>query len=376
MKVVELAGIGPGPFAAMLLSDLGAEVLRIDRPDPGPLAEHQDHRLDLVLRGRRSIAIDLKNPRGLKAALDLIAGADVLIDPFRPGVTERLGVGPEECAAVNAGLIYGRMTGWGQDGPLSKVAGHDINYVALAGPLAAMGRADSPPSPALNLIGDFGGGGMLLGFGILAALIERGSSGRGQVVDAAMLDGTATLFASIVGFMNMGVWNRDRESNFLDGGAHYYDSYETSDGKYVTIGAIEPQFYAELLRLLELDPDEWPQDDRARWPDLKERLRRLFRTRTRSQWCELLEGTDVCFAPVLAFDEALEHPHIAERGVYVEVDDVVQPGPVPRFERTPGRIQGPPCRPGEHTVEALSDWGWDEPAIRDLLDDRAVVQAD
>jgi len=376
IKVLELAGIGPGPFAAMLLSDLGAEVLRVDRPDPGELSAHQDHRKDLLLRGRRSVAIDLKSPKGLEAALDLVAQADVLIDPYRPGVAERLGVGPEPCLGRNPGLVFGRMTGWGQDGPLAKVAGHDINYVAIAGPLAAIGRADSPPPPALNLIGDFGGGGMLLGFGILAALLERSSSGRGQVIDAAMLDGTATLFASIVGFRNMGVWRNERESNFLDGGAHYYDSYETSDGKYVTIGSIEPQFYAQLLRLLELDPAEWPQADAERWPELKEKMRELFRTRTRDEWCELLEGSDVCFAPVLDFDEARRHPHVAEREVYVEHDGFVQPGPVPRFDRTPGAIQGPPCFPGEHTRSALADWGFGEAAIEELVAEGAVVQAD
>jgi alpha-methylacyl-CoA racemase len=376
IKVVELAGIGPGPFSSMMLSDLGAEVVRVDRPEPGELSAHQDHRKDLLLRGRRSVAVDLKNQRGVDVVLELIAQADVLIDPFRPGVAERLGVGPDVCLEKNPRLVYGRMTGWGQDGPLSRVAGHDINYVALAGPLAAIGRADEPPAPALNLIGDFGGGGMLLSFGILAALLERSSSGRGQVIDAAMLDGTATLFASIVGFKNMGAWKDERESNFLDGGAHYYDSYETADGKYVTIGAIEPQFYAELLRLLELDPRQWPQADSERWPELKQKMRELFKTRTRAQWCDLLEGADICFAPVLDFEEALQHPHVAERKVYVEIDGVVQPGPVPRFDRTPGEIQGPPCRPGEHTADALADWGVARSRIDELLADGAVVQAD
>ena len=375
IKVVELAGIGPGPFTSMLLSDLGAEVVRIDRPEPGELSAHQDHAKDLLLRGRRSVAVNLKDPDGLGVVLDLIDGADVLIDPFRPGVTERLGVGPEVCLERNPRLVYGRMTGWGQEGPLAKVAGHDINYVALAGPLAAMGRADSPPAPTLNLIGDFGGGGMLLAFGIVAALLERERSGQGQVIDAAMLDGVATLFASIVGFMNMGVWNEQRENNFLDGGAPYYDTYETSDGEFVTLGAIEPQFYALLLEKLGLDLARWPQADTERWPELKEELRRIFKTRTRADWSELLEGTDVCFAPVLRLAEAKDHPQLADRGVYVEVDGVLQPGPVPRFGRTPGKIQGPPASPGEHSVAVLAEWGFDQSRIDALVAAGVVDQA-
>lgn len=375
IRVVELAGIGPGPFSAMLLSDLGAEVVRVDRPNAGPASAHQVHHLDLLLRGRRSVAADLKQPAGVQAVLRMIDQADIVIDPYRPGVAERLGVGPDVCLDRNPRLVYGRMTGWGQTGPLSKVAGHDLNYVALAGPLAAMGRAGQPPAPALNLIGDFGGGGMLLAFGIVAGLVERTSSGKGQVIDAAMLDGTAMLFASVVGFMNMGIWNPNRESNFLDGGAHYYDSYETADGKYVTVGAIEPQFYAQLLDLLELDPDDWPQDDQSKWPEMKARLRSLFRSRTRSQWQELLEGTDVCFAPVLTFDEALQHPHIAEREVYVTVEGAVQPAPAPRFGRTPGAIQGPPCAPGEHSSEVLGDWGFTRDEITALLAKGAITQA-
>ena len=372
-KVVELGGIGPGPFAAMLLADLGAEVVRIDRPAPSGLGAHQQHRLDLLLRGRRSIALDLKHADGTEAALGLIERADALVDPFRPGVAERLGIGPDECMQRNRRLVYGRMTGWGQTGPWASVAGHDINYVALAGPLAAMGRASSPPAPALNLVGDFGGGGMLLAFGIVAALLERERSGEGQVIDAAMLDGAASLFASIIGFMNMGVWSETREANLVDGGAHFYDSYETSDGKYVSIGAIEPQFYAELLRLLGLDPSDWPQNERAQWPALKRSMREVFLTRTRAEWCDLLEGTDVCFAPVLTLAEAVEHPHVSEREVYVTVDGVVQPAPVPRFSRTPGAIQGPPCSPGAHSAEVLADWGFEPDRIRDLLESGAAV---
>jgi alpha-methylacyl-CoA racemase len=346
VRVVELGGIGPAPFAAMLMSDLAAEVVRIDRPPSGRLGEHQQHERDLLLRGRRSSAVDLKSGEGVEVVLRLLEQADVLLDPFRPGVTERLGIGPDPariprwpaipalrrirpgsrdgpqsrpCAgsgpdpamARNPGLAYARMTGWGQTGPLAGVADHDLNYVALAGPLAARG---SPPPPALNLVGDFGGGGMLVAFGIAAALLERNRSGAGQVIDAAMLDGVAMLSATIVGFSNMGVWRPERESNILDGGAPYYGTYETSDGRYVTIGSIEPQFYALLLEKLDLDPAERPQEDRSRWPAMHTRFAEIFLTGRSAEWCALFEGTDVCFAPVLGFDEARNHPHLAARG--------------------------------------------------------------
>lgn len=374
IRVLELGGIGPGPFASMLLSDLGAEVVRVDRPQAGHVAEHQDHTADLLLRGRRSLAINLKDPAGLETVLTMIERADVLIDPFRPGVAERLGMGPDVCMARNPRLIFGRMTGWGQEGPYASVAGHDINYVALTGILAAMGRRSTPPPPALNLIGDFGGGGMLLGFGIACALVERARSGRGQVIDAAMVDGATTLFTSIVGFANMGVWSSERESNFIDGGAHYYDTYGTSDNRFVTIGPIEPQFYAELLERLGLDPAEWPQDDRSRWPELSEKMTEIFEGRTRDEWCDLLEGTDVCFAPVLTLDEAAEHPHMSHRGVYVEAYGQRQPAPVPRFSRTPGEIQGPPAAPGEHTAQVLADWGLSAGAVAGLRDAGVVTE--
>ncbi len=289
--------------------------------------------------------------------MDLLKQADVLIDPYRPGVAERLGLGPDEAIALNERLIYARMTGWGQTGPWSSAAGHDINYIALAGPLAAIGRAGSPPPPPLNLIGDFGGGGMLLTVGVLAALVERGRSGAGQVVDAAMVDGSALLFASVAGFQQMDFWQHDRESNVLDGGAPYYDTYETADGGHVAVGAIEPRFYAELLARLGLDLADWPQDDRERWPELRERLCRVFRARTRDQWEQELGGTDACFAPVLALEEAATHPQLAGRAVYERVDGLLQPAPAPRFSRTPGKIQSPPSRPGEHGREALLDWG-------------------
>lgn len=373
LKVVELGGIGPAPFAAMMLSDLGAEVVRVDRPSQQELGAHQRHEQDLLLRGRRSIAVDLKSKAGAEVALRLADRADVLIDPFRPGVAERLGVGPETALTRNPRLIYGRMTGWGHTGPLAGAAGHDLNYVALAGPLAAMGRRGTPPPPALNLVGDFGGGGMLLAFGILAAVAERTHSGAGQVIDAAMLDGTATLFTSIVGFHNMGAWTSERESNLLDGGAPYYDSYETSDGGYVTVGSIEPQFYALLLEHLALEPADWPQDDRSRWPALRERLRTTFLSETRDHWCTIFEGTDVCFAPVLSLKEARKHPQVRARGIYVEHDGMVQPAPSPRFSRTPGAIQSPPCVPGEHSEAVLADWGFDSRERERLLADGAVV---
>ncbi|MGD9985487.1 CaiB/BaiF CoA transferase family protein [Pseudonocardia sp.] len=373
IRVVELGGIGPGPFAAMMLADLGAEVVRIDRPPRAALGEHQQHDQDLLLRGRRSVALDLKSPRGVEVALRLIDRADVLLDPFRPGVTERLGIGPDAATSRNPGLVYARMTGWGQTGPLATVAGHDLNYVALAGPLAAMGRRGSPPPPALNLVGDFGGGGMLLAFGVAAALVERDRSGLGQVLDVAMTDGVAALATSIVGFTNMGVWVPERESNFLDGGAPYYDSYETADGRYITIGSIEPQFYALLLDKLGLDAAEWPQDDRRRWPELHSRLAEIFRERTRDQWCEMLEGTDVCFAPVLGFDEAAKHPHLVERGTYVDDFGQLQPAPVPRFSRTPGAIQSPPCSPGQHTRDVLADWGYSHEELEAVIASGAAV---
>lgn len=359
VKVVELGGIGPGPFTAMMLADMGADVVRVDRRPTGLEQDHQVAELDLLQRSRRSIVLDLKSASGAEALRRLIDSADALIDPYRPGVAERLGIGPDECLERNPGLVYGRMTGWGQDGPLASAAGHDLNYAALAGPIAAMGRRDSPPAPALNLIGDFGGGGMLLAVGILAALVERGRSGKGQVIDAAMVDGTALLCTGIIGMTHMGAWRPQRESNLVDGGAHFYDSYETSDGEYVTIGAIEQKFYAELLERLGLDPEEWAHEDVAQWPQLSRRMAEVFKTKTREQWVAELEGTDVCFAPVLTFAESPEHPHIKARETYVEAFGQTHPAPAPRFSRTPSEIAGPPCVPGEHSREILADWGFD-----------------
>lgn len=377
IKIVEIAGIGPGPYGAMLLADLGADVVRIDRSsnvnamgsaDPGtPPA-------DLLARGRRSVAVDLKHPDGVAAVLDLVAGADVLIEGFRPGVMERLGLGPDVCLETNPRLVYGRMTGWGQDGPYANAAGHDINYIALAGALEPLGRAGEQPTPPLNLVGDFGGGGMLLAFGICAALVETARSGQGQVIDAAMIDGAASLMSMTWSFKHMGIWSDERGTNMLDTGAHFYDTYETSDGRYVSIGSIEPQFYAELLRLTGLDSEDLPrQMDKAAWPELKKRLAEVFRTKTRDEWCELMEHTDVCFAPVLAMDEAPSHPHIAHRGTFTEVAGLVQPAPAPRFSRTPGSIERPPAHAGQHTDEVLESWGFSPERIAALRDAKAIA---
>ena len=373
-RIVEIAGIGPGPFCAMMLADLGAEVLRVDRAERARLPRADGPNLDLLNRGRRSVAVDLKSPAGVEVVLRLVEKADALIEGFRPGVMERLGLGPDVCLARNPGLVFGRMTGWGQEGPLAKAAGHDLNYIALTGALHAIGRADSPPPPPLNLVGDFGGGGLMLAYGILAALLERARSGKGQVVDAAMVDGAAALMAIIFGAHASGWWRDERASNMLDGGAHFYDCYETKDGKYVSIGSIEPQFYAQLLELTGLQGEALPhQMDRSGWPKLKERMTAIFKTKTRDEWCELMEGTDVCFAPVLSLAEAPEHAHLKARGTFVEVEGVRQPGPAPRFSRTPGVIERPPAHAGEHTDEALADWGFANGEIAKLRESSAIA---
>ena len=369
IRVVEMAGIGPGPFTAMMLSDLGAEVIRVDR------LSHKGtgHRANVLNRGRKSIAVDLKNPRGVETTLRLIEQADVVLEGFRPGVMERLGLGPEECLSVNPRLIFGRMTGWGQTGPLSQAAGHDINYISIAGALGAMGYADRPPAPPLNLVGDFGGGAMYLLTGILAALVERATSGQGQIIDAAMTDGTASLLSPFFGLMAMNMWTTDRFSNRLDGGAFYYGSYECSDGKYISIGSLEPQFYAELLEKAEItDPEFQEQLDEAAWPAKREKLDQLFKTRTRQQWCDIMEGTDVCFAPVLDLKEAPAHPHNIDRKTFVELEGVVQHAPAPRFSRTQGEIQGPAAMTGEHTREVLSAWNFTDQEIGELQASGAI----
>lgn len=365
VRVVEMGGIGPGPFAGMMLADMGADIIRIERP--GGLQLFPDPKFDVMQRGRRSVILDIKKPEGAAAVLELAERADALIEGFRPGVMESLGLGPDDCLKRNSRLVYGRITGWGQDGPLARAAGHDINYIALTGALHAIGRRDENPVPPLNLIGDFGGGGMLFAFGVACALFEAQRSGHGQVVDAAMVDGVASLMAMIYGFLASGLWLDERGVNLLDSGAHFYDTYETSDGKWVAIGSIEPQFYAKLLQHTGIDdPAFQSQLDRDRWPALKEVLSTVFKTKTRDEWCEIMEGTDVCFAPVLSLGDAPNHPHNVARGTLVEIDGVPQPAPAPRFSRTPGEIQGPPPNPGEHTESALLDWGFSKERLASL----------
>jgi alpha-methylacyl-CoA racemase len=355
ISVVELAGLGPGPFGAMLLADLGADVIRIDNPRDVPPELPAQPSTEVLARGRRSIALDLRDEADREVARALVDRADALIDPFRPGVAERLGLAPDECLARNPRLVFARMTGWGQDGPLALAAGHDLNYAALAGALAPMGREDEPPPVPLNLVADFGGGGMLLGFGIAAALYEREQSGIGQVIDVAMVDGVATLLASITQLMAGGEWSSERGANWLDGGAPWYRSYRTADDRYLTVGPLEGKFYVLLLERLGLDPAPWPQFDKARWPLLSAELEGIFAARSLADWRELLEGTDVCFAPVLAVDEAAVHPHIAARGSYVDYGGVLQPAPSPRFSRTPGALGAPPPWPGEHSAEIRAE---------------------
>jgi alpha-methylacyl-CoA racemase len=375
-KIIELAGIGPGPFAGMMFSDMGADVVRVDRAEtvrPGAGAPLSD----VLGRGRRSVGVDLKHPRGRDVVLRLVEGADALIEGFRPGVTERLGVGPDDCLARNPKLVYGRMTGWGQDGPYASAAGHDINYIALSGTLSMIGRVGEAPVPPLNLVGDFGGGGMLLAFGVVCALLEAGRSGRGQVIDAAMVDGAALLAAMIHGFRAAGMWG-ERGTNILDTGAWYYEVYETADGGHISFGSIEPQFVAEMLRITGLAEDADgqgalpEQNDQSAWPAMKERLAALVKTKTRQEWCEMLEGSDACFAPVLDATEAPTYPHNKERGTFVDIAGVVQPGPAPRFSRTVAEVAGPPTAAGSHTDEVLADWGFSSGEISDLRQAGAV----
>ncbi len=371
IRVVEIAGIGPGPFCGMMLSDMGAEVLRVDRAGsvkgPGITG-------DLLARGRKSIGVDLKSPKGVEVVLKLVEKADVIFEGFRPGVMERLGLGPDACLARNPGLVYGRMTGWGQDGPMAKAAGHDINYISLAGALDPMGRKGEKPYAPLNLVGDFGGGGLLLAYGIACAIIEKQRSGKGQVVDAAMVDGAATLMAMFYGMRAMGFWLDERGTNMLDGGAHFYDVYECKDGKHISIGSIEPQFYALLLEKSGLDGDALgPQMDRSRWLENKPAVEAVFKTKTRDEWCAIMEGTDVCFAPVLSMKEAPDHPHNKARGTFVEIEGVVQPAPSPRFSRTQAEISGPPPAAGSHTNEALAAWGFDADEIAALRAEDAIA---
>ncbi len=367
VRVIELAGIGPGPFCGMMLADMGAEVVRIDRAasvrggDPGsPPA-------NVNARGRRSIGVDLKSDEGRELVLEMVADADVLFEGYRPGVAERLGLGPLECLACNPALVYGRMTGWGQEGPYASAAGHDINYISLAGALAHMGRHDTGPVPPLNLVGDFGGGGMYLAFGIVCALYWARSTGEGQVVDAAMVDGAASLMGFFHGMLHTGFSTDRRGENMLDTGAHFYDVYECADGEYISLGSIEPQFYAEMVEKLGLDAEDFAvQHDRSRWPELKEKVATAVRTRTRAEWDALLMGSDVCYAPVLSVSEAVEHPHNVARGTFVESGGLVQPAPAPRLSGTPGAIRRPAPHDGQHTEELLVEMGIDADRIAAL----------
>ncbi len=365
MKIIEIGSIGPGPFCAQMLADMGANIIRVDRKvDNWDLTANK---YNVLHRSRRSIAVDLKNPEGIEVVLKLVEKADALIEGFRPGVMERLGLGPNVCYQRNPKLTYGRMTGWGQEGPMAQAAGHDINYISLSGALHAIGRNGENPVPPLNLLGDFGGGGMLLAFGIMCGVYEAQKSGQGQVVDAAMVDGSATLMNIFFGLMAAGVWTDQKGTNLLDGGAHFYDTYETSDGKWISLGSIEPQFYTLLLKIAGIDdPDFNNQMDRNKWPELKKKTADIFKTKTRDEWCDLMEGTDVCFAPVLSMEEAVKHPHNIERKTFVEVEGVIQPAPAPRFSRTKPEIQGPPPGPGQHNDSALSEWGFNTDAIETL----------
>ncbi|KAA1422114.1 CoA transferase [Nocardioides humilatus] len=371
MKVVELAGIGPGPYAAMLLADMGAEVIRIERP--GRQGSSVPPEVDVLRRNRRSVVLDLREPRGVEAVLSLVAQADVLLEGFRPGVTERLGLGPEACWAVNPRLVYGRMTGWGQEGPLSSAAGHDIGYIAITGALHAIGRAGEAPVPPVNLVGDFGGGSTFLVMGVLAACWEAARSGRGQVVDAAIVDGAASLTGLLHGMMAGGLWRDRPGANMLDGGVPWYDTYATADGRFMAVGALEPQFYDELVRLLELDPAQMDRSDRSHWPEIRRALTDAFGARTQAELSELFEGTDACVAPVLPLLEAADHPHLAKRETFVEVGGVRQPAPAPRFSRTASGLPDAPPAIGRDTREVLDRWGVED--VEGLIADGIAIQA-
>lgn len=373
MRVVEMAGLGPGPFAAMMLADMGAEVIRIQAKGAKSVIPVLNTRFDVLARGRRSMAIDLKKPAGREAVLQLIARADALIEGFRPGVMERLGLGPADCEAVNPRLVYGRMTGWGQSGPLAQTAGHDINYLALTGVLHGIGPANGKPVVPLNVVADMGGGGMLLAFGVVCALLDARVSGKGQVVDAAMTEGAALLASMMYGFKAAGTWSNQRGSNLLDGGAYFYDTYLCADGKALAVGAIEPQFHAQLLQALGLDVAGFlPQNDPAQWPRLKARLAQVFLTRPRDEWAALLSPLDACVAPVLDWEEAPQHPHNRARGSFIDLAGVTQPGPAPRFSRTQPEVAGPPRGANQDTVEILRDWGVTQEAVEALQAQEAI----
>jgi alpha-methylacyl-CoA racemase len=381
IKIIELAGIGPAPFTCMMLADAGAQVLRLERAPAGAVEAGEEFAKsgagsywDLLNRSRSSVGIDLKNADALELVLGLVEQADGLIEGFRPGVAERLGVGPEDCFARNKRLVYGRMTGWGQDGPMASMAGHDIDYIAIGGALWSLGRADSAPVPPLNLVGDFGGGGMLLAFGMVAALLEAARSGEGQIVDAAMVDGAASLMTMIHAFHRHGLWNDQRGANMLDTGAPFYEVYETSDGKWMAVGGIEAQFYAELIRGLGLEGDSsFPaQMSRDQWQAMKARFAEIFKSKTRDEWSAIFDGTDACVVPVLSPWEAHLHPHNVARSTFVEVNGTVQPAPAPRFSRTPSAISKPPSPPGADTISALVEWGVAEDAVTKLRESGAL----
>jgi alpha-methylacyl-CoA racemase len=353
MKILEFAGIGPGPFCGMLLSDLGADVVRIDRKGAGRAAK-----TDITARGRRSVAMDLKSPAAVEACLKLMESADAVFEGFRPGVMERLGLGPDVALARNPKLVFGRMTGWGQTGPYATAAGHDMNYIAISGALGAIGTVEKP-IPPLNLVGDFGGGALYLAFGLMAGVISARATGKGQVIDCAMSDGAASLMSMFYGFKAAGIWSETRRSNLLDGGAHFYDTYQCSDGGWIALGSIEPQFYALLLEKTGItDPAFKAQMDRGLWPELHDKLAAVIATKTRAEWTDIMAGTDVCFGPVLNLEEAPRHPHNVARQTFVEIDGVTQPGPAPRFLGTPGEVAGPPPAIGAHNHSALGDWGF------------------
>jgi alpha-methylacyl-CoA racemase len=381
IKIIELAGIGPAPFTCMMLADAGAQVLRLERAPAGAVEQGQEFAAsgagsywDLLNRSRPSVGINLKHPDAVELVLRLVEQADGFVEGFRPGVAERLGLGPEDCSARNRRLVYGRMTGWGQDGPMADMAGHDIDYIAIGGALWSLGRADSAPVPPLNLVGDFGGGGMLLAFGMVAALLEAARSGEGQVVDAAMVDGAASLMTMIHAFHRHGLWNDERGANMLDTGAPFYEVYETADGRWMAVGGIEAQFYAELVRGLGLEgdaslPAQMARDD---WPAMKDRFAEVFKTKTRDEWSAVFDGTDACVAPVLSPWEAPEHPHNVARSTFVEVEGAVQPAPAPRFSRTPSAISSPPSPPGADTVSGLVEWGVSESDVAKLRESGAL----
>jgi alpha-methylacyl-CoA racemase len=373
VKIVELAGIGPGPFSGMLLSDMGADIVRIDRAGQVNPASFDKPNLEPMYRGRRSIGVDLKKPEGVELVLRLVEGADALIEGYRPGVTERLGLGPDVCLARNPKLVYGRMTGWGQDGPMAQAAGHDINYIALAGALAHFGRAGGKPTPPINLVGDFGGGGMFMAFGVVCGILEAQRSGKGQVLDVAMVDGSAILMTMMWGLKKIGFWNETLGDNVLDTGAPFYDTYETKDGKFVSIGSLEPQFYAELIQKLGLEGELPAQMDRTGFDVQRSRFTELFKTKTRDEWDAILRGSDACYAPVLTMSEAANDEHIKARNTIIERNGVQQPAPAPRFSRTVPEVQRDAPWPGQQTDEALRDWGIAADDITKLRETGAIA---